>query len=161
MVWTDADRRWTKRIKQYATNEEKVEPEDVGFFNGGQKLYFWAIVLSGLLFLITGILMWFDDVFARWLVAVSYVIHDLAGLLMLAGFIIHIYEGTAQQPGTFRSMIGGTVTEKWAWTHHPAWYRAVTGRDPREAYEREKRRQVDRERAIEEWERERDARAER
>src|SRR5438045_5787823 len=30
MVWTDADRRWTKRIKQYATNEEKVEPEDVG-----------------------------------------------------------------------------------------------------------------------------------
>jgi formate dehydrogenase subunit gamma len=73
-------------------------------------------------------------------VAVSYVIHDLAALLMLAGFIIHIYEGTAHQPGTFHSMMDGTVTENWAWTHHPAWYRDVTGRDPREAYERENRR---------------------
>jgi len=46
-------------------------------------------------------------------------------------------------------MLDGTVTEKWAWTHHPGWFRAVTNRDPREAYEREKQRQVDRERTIE------------
>ena len=154
MLWTDADRRWLKRIKRYATNAEKVEPAEVGFFNGGQKLYFWAIVLSGLLFLVTGILLWFDDVFPRWLVAISYVVHDLAALLMLAGFIIHIYEGTAHQPGTFRAMVDGTVTEKWAWTHHPAWYHAVTGRDPREAYERERRLQGERERALRNWERE-------
>ena len=51
-----------KRIRQYVTNENRVEAEDVGFFNGGQKLYFWAIVVSGVLFLITGLLMWFDDV---------------------------------------------------------------------------------------------------
>jgi hypothetical protein len=38
---------------------------------------------------------------------------------MLGGFIIHVYEGTAHQPGTFRSMIDGTVTDRWAWTHHP------------------------------------------
>jgi cytochrome b subunit of formate dehydrogenase len=41
-------------------------------------------------------------------------------------------------------MIDGTVSESWAWTHHPAWYREVTGRDPREAYEQEKRRQEER-----------------
>ena len=138
MAWTEADRRWTKRIRQYATNEEGVESEDVGFFNGGQKLYFWAIAVSGILFLITGLLMWFTDLTPRWIVAVSYVVHDLAALVMLAGFIIHVYEGTAHQPGTFRSMIDGTVTESWAWTHHPAWYRALTGRDSREAIEREK-----------------------
>jgi formate dehydrogenase subunit gamma len=158
MLWTNADRRWVKRLKQYATNEDRLEPEEVGFFNGGQKLYFWAIVLSGVLFLITGLLIWFDNVIERWIVAVSYVVHDLAALLMLAGFIIHIYEGTAHQPGTFKSMISGTVTDRWAWTHHPAWYRAVTGRDPRAAYEREKRRQVGRERAIESWEREQETR---
>jgi len=152
MAWTEADRRWLKRIKRYTTNEDNMETEDVGFFNGGQKLYFWAIVLSGVLFLITGLLMWFDDVVPRWIVAVSYVIHDLASLLMLAGFIIHIYEGTAAMPGTFRAMTNGTVTEKWAWTHHPAWYRTITGRDPREDYERQKRRQAERQRAIEEWE---------
>ena len=83
-----------------------------------------------MIFLITGILLWFDDVVPRWSVAVSYVLHDLAALLMLAGFIIHIYEGTAAQPGTFRSMVDGTVTEDWARTHHPAWHADVTaGRD--------------------------------
>ena len=141
MAWTEADRRWLRKMRQYVTNAEDVESEDVGFFNGGQKLYFWAIVVSGILFLITGLLMWFDDVVGRWVVAVSYVIHDIAALVMLAGFIIHVYEGTAHQPGTFRSMIDGTVTESWAWTHHPAWYRALTGRNSREAIEREKRRQ--------------------
>jgi hypothetical protein len=53
-------------------------------------------------------------------------------------------------------MVNGTVTQKWAWTHHPAWYQAVTGRAPHESYEREKRRQADRERALDDWERERD-----
>jgi len=131
-------------MRQYVTNDNRVEAEDVGFFNGGQKLYFWAIAVSGILFLITGLLLWFDDVVPRWVVAVSYVIHDLAALLMLAGFIIHIYEGTAHQPGTFRSMMDGTVTERWAWTHHPRWYRDVSGHDSREAYEREKRVQEER-----------------
>src|SRR5690242_7865095 len=141
MAWNEADSRWMRRLRAYATNEERLEAEDVGFFNGGQKLYFWAIVVCGILFLITGVLMWFDNLSPRWVVAASYVIHDIAALVMLAGFIIHVYEGTAQQPGTFHSMIDGTVTEDWAWTHHPAWYRDVTGRDPREAYEDEKRQQ--------------------
>lgn len=135
MRWTGADRRWMKRLRAYVSNREKLEPEETGFFNGGQKLYFWAIVVSAILFLVTGILLWFDDAVPRWLVAVSYVIHDIAALVMLGGFIIHIYEGTAAQPGTFRSMTDGTVTREWAWTHHPAWYREVTGRDPREDYE--------------------------
>ena len=156
MSWTRGDSRWLKRIRQYATNRDKVEPADVGFFNAGQKLYFWAIVFSAVLFLITGLLMWFDDVVPRWIVAGSYVLHDLAALLMLAGFIIHIYEGTAAMPGTFRAMTNGTVTRAWAWTHHPGWYRKVTGRDPFEDLDRERRRQAERERLIDERERERD-----
>jgi formate dehydrogenase subunit gamma len=158
MMWTAADRRWLRRVRQYTTNEDKMEPSDVGFFNGGQKIYFWVIVVSAVLFLITGFLMWFDNLTPRWVVAASYVIHDIAALVMLAGFIIHIYEGTAAQPGTFRAMTNGTVTDRWAWTHHPAWYQAVTGRDARESYEREKRRQAERERALEDSERERNTR---
>src|ERR1044072_5561832 len=95
MLWTAADRRWLRRIKAYTTNEEKVEAEDGGFFNGGQKLYFWAIVARGLLFLVSGLLLWFDDAVPRWLVALSYVVHDLAALVMLGGFIVHVLEGEA------------------------------------------------------------------
>lgn len=135
MTWTGSDSRWMKRIKGYVSNTEKLEPRETGFFNAGQKLYFWTIAISAILFLVTGILMWFDQLTPRWVVAVSYVLHDITALVMLAGFIIHVYEGTAAQPGTFRSMVDGTVTKEWAWTHHPGWYADATGRDPREDYE--------------------------
>jgi len=136
MKWQREDRKWLDHIKQYVTNAEKVEPEYVGFFNAGQKLYFWAIVASSVIFLLTGMMMWFPGVFDRIMVALSFMLHDIAALVMLAGFIVHIYEGTAAQPGTFHSMTRGVVTRAWAWTHHPAWYRKVTGRDPREDYQR-------------------------
>jgi formate dehydrogenase subunit gamma len=136
MRWNDADSRWMRRLRAYATNQEKSEPEETGFFNGGQKLYFWTIALSAILFLITGILLWFTNIVPRWVVAVSYVVHDLAALIMLAGFIIHIYEGTAAQPGTFRSMTDGTVTRDWARTHHPAWYAEVRDSDRRDDLDR-------------------------
>ena len=121
-----------KRIKAYITNTQKREPEDVGFFNAGQKLYFWLLAFGLIFLLITGILIWFDHVTPRWVVAISYVVHDIAALALLAGFIVHIYESTAHQPGTFRSMIDGTVTEDWARTHHPAWYNEVTGDERRD-----------------------------
>jgi formate dehydrogenase subunit gamma len=75
-------------------------------------------------------------VFGRRSVAVGYVLHDIAALVMLVGLVIHIYEGTAAVPGTFHSMTRGTVEKRWAWTHHPAWYRASTGRDPGADYDR-------------------------
>jgi formate dehydrogenase subunit gamma len=138
MTWTPDDTRWVRHIRAYVTNAEEVEPEYVGFFNAGQKAYFWAIVFSALLFLLTGLPMWFPETFGRKLVVVSYVLHDLAALVMLGGFLIHLYETTFGQPGTFRSMTRGVVARTWAWTHHPAWYRFATGRDPREDYERAK-----------------------
>jgi formate dehydrogenase subunit gamma len=140
MRWTKADSRFLRRLRAYATNREKLEPPETGFFNGGQKLYFWAIVVSTVLFLVTGLVLWFDDVVGRGAVAISYVVHDVAAVVMLGGFILHVYEGTAAAPGTLEAMTRGTVTEAWAWTHHPAWYRAVTGREPREAFEEERRR---------------------
>jgi formate dehydrogenase subunit gamma len=136
MTWNRDDRRWMKQIRTYVTNAEEVEPEYVDFFNAGQKMYFWAIAASAIVFLASGIVMWFPAAFGRLAVAIGYVLHDLAALVMLAGFIVHVYEGTAAQPGTFRSMTRGTVERRWAWTHHPAWYRRATGRDPRADHDR-------------------------
>ncbi len=142
MSWTPADTRWMRHFRAYVTNAEKLEPEDVGFFNAGQKLYFWAIVASTIVFLISGIPMWFPETFGRSAVAVGYVLHDLAALVMLGGFIVHLYESTAQQPGTFQAMTRGVVSKRWAWTHHPAWYRQVTLRDPRTDYEEARQRAI-------------------
>ena len=129
MRWNADDTRWMRRVKEYAFDPGAREPDYVDFFNGGQKLYFWAIVGSAVLFLLSGLAMWFPAASGRATVALAYVVHDIAAIVMLVGFIVHIYEGTAAAPGTFRSMMRGTVEKRWAWTLHPAWYRRATRAD--------------------------------
>ena len=87
--------------------------------------------------------MWLPEIFGRVLVAISYVIHDISALVMLAGIFVHIYLSTFGETHTIQAMTRGTVSEAWAWTHHPAWYKEVTGRDPHQAMEEELRRQED------------------
>jgi formate dehydrogenase subunit gamma len=131
MSWTPDDTRWMRRLREYVANTDDREPEYVDFFNGGQKLYFWAIVASSVVFLISGIPLWFPKTFGRLAVDIGYILHDVAAVVMLVGFIVHIYESTAVVPGTLHSMVRGTVQKRWALTYHPAWYRRVTGRNPR------------------------------
>ena len=126
MSWNADDSRWMRRIGEYVRNEDAREPEYVDFFNAGQKAYFWTIVASALLFAVSGVPLWFPRTFNASVVSISYVVHDVAAIVMLVGFIIHIYEATAAQPGTFQSMTRGTVDRRWARTHHPAWYRRVS-----------------------------------
>jgi formate dehydrogenase subunit gamma len=116
---------------------EKLDPPDTGFFNAGQKVQFWEIVGGCVVYLITGIILWGGArYFGGIAVAISYVLHDISAIIMLGGIFIHIYLSTIGEPGTFRAMTRGAVSEAWAWTFHPAWYKKVTGRDPREAYEK-------------------------
>ena len=44
----------------------------------------------------------------------------------IAGFIIHVYMGTAMIRGGFTSIIRGEVSTAWAKTHHRLWYEQVT-----------------------------------
>ena len=137
MSWTPADSRWMRNVHKIAGGKEKVDPPDTGFFNGGQKVQFWEIVVGCVVYLITGAIMWAGArTFGRTAVVVSYVLHDISALIMLGGIFIHIYLSTIGDPGTFQAMIRGAVSEAWAWTFHPAWYKEVTGRDAREAREK-------------------------
>ena len=146
MKWTDADSRWMHRLRPMIAGQEKLEPPDTGFFNAGQKVQFWEIVIGSIVFLITGIIMWAGTkTFGRGAVAVSYVLHDISAVIMLGGIFIHIYLSTIGEPGTFQSMTRGAVTEPWAWTFHPAWYKKVTGRDPQQAYDEARRRMLEEE----------------
>ena len=103
------------------------EDSEVGKYNGGQKLLFWAAAVGALGLLLSGIVIWFPELFGQGLREASYVVHDVAFILFFAMIIGHIYLGTAAEPGTFGSMVRGTVTKEWARLHHPKWYREVTG----------------------------------
>ncbi len=139
MEWTPGDTRWMKSIRKYIFRSDSTESPETGFFNGGQKVMFWEIVCGSIAYLITGVIMWLPEIFGRMAVAVSYVIHDVSALIMLFGIFFHIYLSTFGDPGTIQAMTRGTVSEAWAWTHHPAWYKAVTGRDPQKAIEQAER----------------------
>jgi formate dehydrogenase subunit gamma len=140
MIWTGADSRWMRGLRNQVSGKEKMEAPDTGFFNAGQKVQFWEILTGSIVFLITGIILWEGaEVFGRWTVAISYVLHDISALIMLGGIFIHIYLSTIGEPGTFQSMTRGAVSEPWAWTFHPAWYKEVTGRDPQQACEEARR----------------------
>jgi formate dehydrogenase subunit gamma len=103
------------------------EDSEVGKYNGGQKLLFWAACAATLGLLLSGIVVWFPESFGQGLRELSYVVHDVAFILFFAMIIGHIYLGTAAEPGTFGAMTRGTVTKEWARLHHPKWYREVTG----------------------------------
>ncbi len=130
MAWGDSDRRWMKRMKEYITDTQDPEPSYVGKFNAGQKLWMWTMVACAVIFLVSGIFLWFPEHLGRTSAWISYFFHDIAGLIMLGGFFVHVYEGTLALPGSLRSMLHGTVSREWAAKHHPAWYQdVVAGRD--------------------------------
>jgi formate dehydrogenase subunit gamma len=140
MTWTPSDSKWMKHIREYVTRTDSRESPETGFFNAGQKLMFWEIVVGSIAYVITGVIMWFPEIFGRVFVAISYVIHDISALVMLFGIFFHVYLSTFGEPGTIQAMTRGTVSEDWARTNHPAWYREVTGRDPQKDMEAEQER---------------------
>src|ERR1700757_2148937 len=78
MRWTPSDSRWIKHIKDYVTRTDSMESPETGFFNAGQKMQFWEIVWGCVAYLITGVIMWWPEIFGRLLVAISYLIHDIS-----------------------------------------------------------------------------------
>lgn len=124
------DREWIgPRALQYMRYE--TDDSEVGKYNGGQKLFFWATALGAVGLLLSGLLIWFPRAFPRLLLEFSYVIHDVTFILFTVAIVFHIYLGSAAEPGTFGSMTRGTVTRAWTRLHHPRWYREVTGEEAR------------------------------
>jgi formate dehydrogenase subunit gamma len=112
---------------------------DVGKYNSGQKLFFFAVSLGALVLFLTGLVMWFPLTFPVIVREIAILLHDASFIAFAAAIVWHIYLGTAAEPGTFGSMVRGTVTTTWARLHHPGWYREVTGRAPREVPPRARR----------------------
>jgi formate dehydrogenase subunit gamma len=122
MRMTSADREWFRRLKAYTRTGHSGA--DSGKYNGGQKGYYWASIIFGLALLLTGLPLWFP-----WLIDnngvhhLARLVHHVLFLLMVAGFIIHVYTSTVMFPGTVSAMTTGRVSRAWAAWHHPAWFR--------------------------------------
>src|SRR5712691_13455824 len=77
-----SDREWLrpKKIVQYMKHEG--DGPEVGKYNGGQKLFFFATALGALGLVLTGVVLWFPLSFPPLLRAASILLHDLTLILL-------------------------------------------------------------------------------
>ena len=128
MRTTPEDRNWRKALSHYIRNEDAEVPP-AWRFNYGQKLLFWLMVFGGVALLLSGVVLWFVASIPWELRILRYtatLVHAVAALATIGGFIIHVYMGTAVVPGGLDAVIHGEVTEEWARHHHPLWLAQLT-----------------------------------
>lgn len=94
-----------------------------GKVNGGEKAWFWVMVLSATAIGVTGVILdfpiWGQS---RTTMQVAHVIHASVALLFVAASFGHIYTGTIGAEGTFEGMWRGSVDAAWAQQHEDLWY---------------------------------------
>ncbi|MEN1956655.1 formate dehydrogenase subunit gamma [Luteimonas sp. MJ204] len=120
------DRQWLRQIDDVAAGREDRLPE-VGRYNAGQKLLFWALVACMLGLLATGVVMWqpwFAPAFPIGFVRFASVLHAILATVIICMIIFHAYAGLWVK-GSMRAMLQGPVTRGWAWKHHRGWLREL------------------------------------
>lgn len=103
-----------------------------GFFNGGEKIWFWAVVVLGLTASVTGLILDFPILpLSREALQITLIVHAISAVFMFTGSIAHIYIGTIGSEGSLESMTTGYVDENWAEAHHDLWHAEMTSsREP-------------------------------
>jgi len=93
-----------------------------GFFNMGEKIWFWLVILIGLIISATGLILEFPFYGqTRPIMALSLVLHGVGAVLLIVGLFGHIYVGTAGMEASLESMTTGYVDLNWARQHHDLW----------------------------------------
>lgn len=98
-----------------------------GFFNAGEKSWFWlGVTLLGLVMSISGLLLDFIGFGqTRYVLQVANYLHLIGATFYIAAAMGHIYIGTWGTPGAYHAMRHGDVDEAWARSHHGIWYDEV------------------------------------
>lgn len=124
------DATWLANPKEVLTGQEDKLPE-LGKYNAGQKIVFWAMSVLIVVLIATGLMMWeqyFDGVVDIETRRVATVMHSIAAVLIICTWIVHVYAAFWTR-GTISAMTRGTVTGGWAWRHHRKWLRELARLD--------------------------------
>jgi formate dehydrogenase subunit gamma len=120
---------WLRRYRDVVNNREERLPE-VGRYNAGQKLVFYAVVLCLTGLLLSGLVIWrayFSLYFPVEVIRLAAVVHAVCALVLICTIIVHIYAAIWVK-GSVEAMTRGRVTPGWAWKHHRAWFREIMTR---------------------------------
>ncbi len=132
MEITETDKRFLSQVGDYAANRDELVPPQEKY-NGGQKLYYWLMYYGTFVLMISGLFMWFPESISfsvAWVRQLMIFLHEIAALITIGGFIVHVYMSMFFVPGSMTAMTQGFVSRAWARTHHRLWYIRMTGGDP-------------------------------
>jgi formate dehydrogenase subunit gamma len=127
-VLNDADREWRRHSGDMLRGDKSKMPP-AGKYNAGQKGVFWAMALSLLVLIVTGVMFWrpwFAPYFPIGVLRIAVLLHSIAAVVLILATVMHVYAAIWVK-GTVRAMTRGTVTESWAKQHHALWHRQMTG----------------------------------
>ncbi|MFQ5960089.1 MAG: formate dehydrogenase subunit gamma [Candidatus Methylomirabilales bacterium] len=119
MRFVSYDRAWLRRAGGYLSREHPHLP--AGRFNAGQKIWFQATLLLGVVLGVTGLLLYYPGGLGLTpsVQVVLYVIHTVGAVAMVSGVVVHFYLATVAIPGTLKAMLTGRMDENLIKVHHP------------------------------------------
>jgi formate dehydrogenase subunit gamma len=128
-TWGKDDLLWVQQAPDYyfGGDEDKMPPQ--GHINTGQKMWQFIVVITSILFLISGIIMWFfNDSLSPGLFQWSVIVHDIAFIVALLMLLVHVYLGVLHPRMTesLRSMWNGKISRTYARNHYGKWYNSIT-----------------------------------
>ncbi len=102
----------------------------VGFFNTGEKLWFWILMLVGLVVSVSGLVLLFPNFGqGRIIMELSHIVHAIGALLLICVSLGHMYMGSVGMEGAFEAMRSGYVDINWADEHHDRWGKECHDKD--------------------------------
>jgi len=127
LTWGKGDFDWLQAAPlYYFGGDENMPPQ--GHVNTGQKMWQFIVLVTGVLFLISGFFMWFfKDVLSPGVFQWCVIVHDIAFILAFLMLLVHIYLGIIHPRMTesLRSMWDGRISKKYARNHYGKWYDEV------------------------------------
>lgn len=93
-----------------------------GFFNMGEKSWYWLVILVGLVISISGLILVSPNFGqGRVIMGISHVVHVIGAIILMAVSIGHMYMGSIGTEGSSEAMKSGYVDIHWVEAHHDRW----------------------------------------
>ena len=99
-----------------------------GFFNAGEKVFYWLLFFSGIAMTVSGFFLLFPNLgTVRETMQFWHIVHLCSGLFVIGVALGHMYLGSIGTEGVLEGMVHGEVDEGFAKQHHSVWYEEVKG----------------------------------
>ena len=133
MIPTSDGIKWMMILGGYLN--KRKDPIPAGKFNAGQKMWYWIATLGGLVMILTGVAMYFQDFkigillengisqidFLRG----SAIVHNILGMAVLALFLTHVYMSVFAIKGAIHSIVTGYKEEEEVEILHSTFYKEL------------------------------------